>query len=247
MEAITLKSLSLISLLQMALVLLNVGVSGAQVKTTGLDFQRIDPRLSDYGFVSRDHLWPDSTVEVCWENATAETKVARLVAEEAVEQSWPRFAHLNFTGWSETCSPSRKGVHILIVDEASAPRSLIGNRLDGRRSGVRLNLTFQHWGGTYCAQHVQSCIRTIAIHEFGHVLGLIHESLRQDAPKWCKDSAAVQQDLDSDPGDGVDELTPYDPESIMNYCNRIYGRQQTLSDLDKRVARIMYPTPEVPY
>jgi hypothetical protein len=206
-----------------------------------LEFKKISPSLENYGYVSRNHLWHAEIISVCWDNPAVVTTQDRLVVEEAVEKSWEIYAHLSFTGWGSTCTQSTRGVHIFVADES--PRSLIGTRLDGVARGVRLNVTFQQWGKSYCGApgNREGCIRTVAMHEFGHVLGLIHESLRSDAPPTCKDSAAVTQD-DSDPGDG-DERTPYDSASIMNYCNLIYGKQSTLSSLDKIVAKTMYPSP----
>src|SRR5271166_736252 len=105
MEAGALKSVAVISLVFIMFSSLGTSVSSAQENTRVLDFQRLDPRLRDYGFASEPALWADPIVEVCWENPTEDTKAARLLVEEAVEQSWPHFAHLAFTGWSEACSP----------------------------------------------------------------------------------------------------------------------------------------------
>jgi hypothetical protein len=206
-----------------------------------LEFKHVMPALDNYGYVSKNHLWPSSTVSVCWENPSPDNVQQRLEAEMAVEQSWEKYANLVFTGWANTCVTGAGGVHIYVVDEQ--PHSLIGSRLDGQTRGVRLNFTFARWGQSYCArtENRDDCIRTAAIHEFGHVLGLIHESLRPDAPASCKDSYAASND-GSDPGDG-EERTPYDPDSIMNYCSLTYGKRTSLSANDKLVAAIMYPTP----
>lgn len=204
-----------------------------------LDFKRFDYQLMPYGYVSQDHLWHDPIVSVCWENPTPANAQARLLIEQSVEDTWEKYVSIQFTGWGNACQPKVHGVHIFIIDESASPRSLIGTRLDGVSNGVRLNTTFANWNHEYCGTNVESCTRTVAVHEWGHVLGFIHESLRDDAPQWCKSSSQVLQD-DSDPGDGK-EVTPYDPNSIMNYCTLIYGRQTALSALDIKAAQLLYP------
>jgi hypothetical protein len=216
-----------------------ISITAVSSQSGFLDFKKISSDLAPYGYISQDHLWNDPVVSVCWENASPQAASQRLLVERAVENTWEKYAKLSFTGWANQCQRSARGVHIFVIDEGSAPRSLVGRRLDGVDKGVRLNFTFQNWGTEYCQNNVDGCIQTMAIHEFGHVLGLIHENLRDDAPQWCKDKSAALRD-DSDPGDGS-ERTPYDPRSIMNYCNMIYGHQTTLSDLDKKVAQVMYP------
>jgi hypothetical protein len=37
-------------------------------------------------------------------------------------------------------------------------------------------------------------------------------------------------------------LTPYDPNSVMNYCNKKYNNDGELSDLDKQAVEQLYGT-----
>ncbi len=55
--------------------------------------------------------------------------------------------------------------------------------------------------------------RATALHEFGHALGLLHEHERLDAPD-CEqsDGSRIIEDEEHT------YVTPYDSDSIMNYC-----------------------------
>lgn len=71
---------------------------------------------------------------------------------------------------------------------------------------------------------VEFCVRAIAAHEFGHALGFAHEQNRSDAPAWCRDQAQGH--------DGDIFMTPYDSQSIMNYCNPAWNNNGGLSAND---------------
>jgi hypothetical protein len=78
----------------------------------------------------------------------------------------------------------------------------------------------------------RDCIYSIAVHEFGHAIGYAHEQNRFDAPGECQ---LLRQGTD---GDLL--LTPYDPQSVMNYCNRLYNNNGQLSENDRRALAAVY-------
>jgi hypothetical protein len=54
-------------------------------------------------------------------------------------------------------------------------------------------------------------VEYVGVHEFGHTLGFIHE---QDSPKHNEAHCKGTSDANAT------SLTNYDPDSVMNYCNR---------------------------
>lgn len=202
-----------------------------------------DPELSRYGFVWPSHVWTFAEVYVCWENPDQSNEHGRKIVEQAIAETWVKATngHLTFKGW-RSCQSGTLPVPIVrirIADEI--PNSLIGNKLNGVRNGVTLNMTFHDVWAADCAARVDDCIRTASIHEFGHVLGLLHENLRPHTATRCDASGTASQDNSYFPEDEASTMqTPYDPDSIMNYCNKIYARHAQLSEGDRKVAALLY-------
>ena len=106
----------------------------------------------------------------------------------------------------------------------------IGRQLDGMPGGVTLNFTFENWGQG-CTDHKEYCIKALAVHEFGHVLGLAHEHNRDDRTA-----------CEAEPQGPMPAyiLSTYDPSSVMNYCAANWNNNGHLSALDVYGIRAIY-------
>jgi hypothetical protein len=193
-----------------------------------------NPLIKPYAYPLTKVKWNAREIYICWENPTLENEDGRKVVRQAINETWEKSSALVFLGW-EKCGKKTGGVRIF-VDDIVPKTEKLGIALINLKDGVKLNFTFQNVYREQCENKIEDCIRYVAIHEFGHILGFSHEQNRPDSDLMCTASIFTSPD-----GDNT-KVTDYDPNSIMNYCSPNMFNP-VLSALDIAAVQYLYGNP----
>jgi hypothetical protein len=102
--------------------------------------------------------------------------------------------------------------------------------LNGATDGATLNLSFNVFGPVGCRTSDvarEHCIRAVAVHEFGHVLGFYHEEERVEYVPLNATSDCEKQAADNSK---PRYYGAYDLASVMSYCGQPGGQPETWRD-----------------
>lgn len=186
-----------------------------------------------FGFVTaQDDTWKTLEIPVCWEQDTLYPG-SKTIVQNTVTQEYDQ-SGIHFTGWKTCDGTQTVGFKLFFREDTGSEVDSIGSSVQ------RLTLGTGHscmMDGKSVGYMDSNCLGNVALHEFGHAIGLHHEMNRSDLSfEECTSKQMVEV--------SALNIGKKDLDSVMNYC-KIFSSNNLnlklgLSTGDKSTIRELY-------
>ena len=191
--------------------------------------------------VSKSFLWPDAEAEVCFKNRGYHQE--KKMIKEAVEREFNSKTSFTFLGFKDCQGKVTNRVELEFV-EGITPQVTPGYPNGASATYQMFTLKFANENFSVCRSCKTKddclqkvCMNNVTLHEFGHIVGLMHE---QDRPDSTCDKHRAK------PQDDARYIGTYDSASVMNACNHSYSFElMSLSEGDIATINKLYGSPQI--
>jgi hypothetical protein len=184
-------------------------------------------RAGELSLAEPEARWDKRSIRVCWQESedpnSRFSEAERKAVEESVTSEFtPDRTGIEFISW-QSCEESGAKRPDVVLIQSRVNRggffriwgmATIGCKLGPKDKSPFVYLFYDEALAPRYKMEPLQHLKMTALHEFGHLAGLRHEHIREEA-KAAEDASCLTGES---PGPEVKSFGSYDPNSIMNYC-----------------------------